>query len=245
MREGPPRARGGDWVSVALPCSVSAVVRNEVAAQILEDPHIASSQQPLPSELGLYRTRVLQGVMIDRGAGMRSTSSRRCRAKPHLTDRKLAMHLDGGDPAFGRKPVGRSRLERTGPKKLGDVARFTGAPAVCSWAGRADPQTPRVRPHRAPLRDHQAGLPARPVGGDRGGATRPGYQPDAAHLRPDRRPARRHGEKLGQGGGRPRAAQPRLLRAALPNRGLGMSSDRVFGSREAARGLTATPRSQD
>ena len=53
--------------------------------------------------------------------------------------------------------------------EIGDVTRFARRRAA-GLLGRADPQAPRVRHPRAPRPDHQAGLPAGPLGRGRVGA---------------------------------------------------------------------------
>ncbi len=60
--------------------------------------------------------------------------------------------------------------------EIGDVHRFPG-PGAAGLVGRVDPEAPRVRHPRAPGPDHQAGLPAGAVGGDRvGPGPRPGHR---------------------------------------------------------------------
>jgi len=56
--------------------------------------------------------------------------------------------------------------------------------------GRADPQAPRVRHHRAPRTDHQAGQPAGPLGRRRGRPAGGQAHPARRHPRPGRRPPR-------------------------------------------------------
>ena len=75
----------------------------------------------------------------------------------------------GADPGY----VAVQQIPGIGPilgavfvAEVGDVTRFATA-AAAGLLGRADAQAPRVRHPRAPRPDHQAGLPAGPVG--RGG----------------------------------------------------------------------------
>ncbi len=111
--------------------------------------------------------------------------------------------------------------------EIGDVGRFPGPPQLASWA-RADPTPPRVRHHRPPWTDHQAGFPTRALGRDRGRATRARAHPSRAGPRPGRGTARTQHRRRGR---RPRADRAGLLRPTrsphpLPgtaNRG-GMSS---------------------
>ena len=58
--------------------------------------------------------------------------------------------------------------------EIGDINRFSQARAA-GLVGRADPETPRVRHHRAPRADHQTGLPAGALGRGRGRATGPAH----------------------------------------------------------------------
>ena len=81
--------------------------------------------------------------------------------------------------------------------------------------GRADPQAPRVRHPRPPRPDHQAGLPAGAVGGDRVGQTAPAPHPGRA-LR--ERVADRRGRNIGTVAAARRQTRVRLLRAARPPR---------------------------
>nr|WP_198961619.1 transposase [Pseudonocardia sp. MH-G8] len=57
-------------------------------------------------------------------------------------------------------------------------------PAAAGLLGRADPQTSRVRYHRAPRPDHQARIPAGSLGRGRGGATRARPYPAQTDPRP-------------------------------------------------------------
>jgi transposase len=57
--------------------------------------------------------------------------------------------------------------------EIGDVYRFPG-PVAAVLVVRGDPQTSRIRHHRAPRPHHQAGLPPGPLGRGRGGPEPPG-----------------------------------------------------------------------
>ena len=98
--------------------------------------------------------------------------------------------------------------------EIGDVTRFAHRRAA-GVLGRVDAQAPRVRHPRAPGPDHQAGLPAGPLGrGGVGQAARP-HTVVGAYKTAGRRPARqehRHRRR------RPQADRVRLLRAARPPR---------------------------
>ena len=78
--------------------------------------------------------------------------------------------------------------------EIGDITRFA-RPEQLASLGRADPETPRVRHHRAPRPDHQAGLPAGALGRGRGRATRARPHPARADPRPGR--ATRRGRNIG------------------------------------------------
>lgn len=81
----------------------------------------------------------------------------RLRAHPRL-------HRDPGDPGVG--PI----LAGVFVAEIGDIGSVA-RPGAAGQLGRADPETPRVRHHRAPWADHQAGLAAGPLGRSRGRAT--------------------------------------------------------------------------
>ena len=84
-------------------------------------------------------------------------------------------------------------------------------PRAAGQLGRINPAAPRVRHHRAPGPDHQAGLQAGALGRSRGRATRGRPHP---HRRLPRQSGRTPGTQPSQGRGRPRARRVRLLRAA-------------------------------
>ena len=98
--------------------------------------------------------------------------------------------------------------------EIGDVHRFARADAA-DLLGRVDAQAPRVRHPRAPRPDHQAGLPAGPLGRDRVGQD-PAHTPwSAPYPGPGRRPARAQHRGRRR---RPPATRIRLLRPARPPR---------------------------
>ena len=78
--------------------------------------------------------------------------------------------------------------------EIGDVARFPRAAQLASL-GRADPEAPRVRHHRAPRPDHQAGLPAGALGRGRGRASGSAAHTGLGQLRD--RVADRRGRNIG------------------------------------------------
>ena len=85
-------------------------------------------------------------------------------------------------------------------------------PAQLASLGRADPETPRVRHHRAPRPDHQAGLAAGALGRGRGRAARRPRTPGLGQIR-DQVAARR-GRNIGVVAAARELTQPGLLRAA-------------------------------
>jgi hypothetical protein len=94
--------------------------------------------------------------------------------------------------------------------EIGDITRFHRPEQLASWAG-ADPETPRVRHHRAPRPDHETGFAVGALGGGRGRATRRRPYPPGATPGSGRRPPRSQHRRRGR---RPGTAHPGLLRAA-------------------------------
>src|SRR5215472_4324606 len=84
-------------------------------------------------------------------------------------------------------------------------------PDAAEQLGGADPQASRVRHHRAPRPDHQAGQPAGALGCGRGGAAGRQAHPHRCLPRPGRRPSWPQHRRGGRG---PRTGRVRLLRAA-------------------------------
>ena len=121
--------------------------------------------------------------------------------RPRL-HRGPAAARDRADPGRGLRRRGRRRH----PVHQGRAAGLVGRP---------DPQAPRVRHPRPPRPDHQAGLPAGPVG--RGGVGQTDRPPHRGRRLqgPGRRPAREERRHRGRG---PQADRVRLLRAARPPR---------------------------
>ena len=78
--------------------------------------------------------------------------------------------------------------------EVGDVTRFATADAA-GLLGRSDPQAPRVRHPRAPGPDHQAGLPAGPLG--RGGVGQADRRPHPWSAPTRHRVADRRGKNIG------------------------------------------------
>ena len=76
-----------------------------------------------------------------------------------------------GDPADPRGRAGAGRGVRRRDRRHRSLPPARAAGLV----GRADPETPRVRHHRAPRPDHQTGLAAGALGRGRGRATRPAH----------------------------------------------------------------------
>ena len=128
----------------------------------------------------------------DRGPGLRDRPVRRPRPGPAGPRPRLcrgpADPRDRADPGCGV----RRRDRRRHPVRHRRPAGLL---------GRADPQAPRVRHPRPPRPDHQAGLPAGPLGGGGVGAD------PAAHTRVGAvrdRVAARRGRNIGVGRRRPR-----------------------------------------
>ena len=138
---------------------------------------------------------------------------------------RLIENLDFEIELFGKLVAGRLRTQPgyraiqqipgVGPTlaavfvaEIGDIARFPGPAQLASWAG-LDPETPRVRHHRAPRPDHQARQPTGAVGRDRGRATRRREHPPRRRPRPGRCPPRPQHRRCGR---RPRARRAGLLR---------------------------------
>ena len=98
----------------------------------------------------------------DRRAGLRDRRVRRAWSGagwPAIPGYVAVQTIPGIGPILGAVFVA----------EIGDVHRFTRAGAA-DLLGRVDAQAPRVRHPRAPRPDHQAGLPAGPLGRDRVGA---------------------------------------------------------------------------
>jgi transposase len=94
--------------------------------------------------------------------------------------------------------------------EIGDVTRFE-RPGAAGVVGGAHPPPPRVRHHRAPWTDHQAGLAAGALGRGRGRPARRQDRTPRAAQGTDRCPPRaqhRHPRR------RPQADRPGVLRAA-------------------------------
>ena len=94
--------------------------------------------------------------------------------------------------------------------EIGDIGRFHRPEQLASLGG-ADPETPRVRHHRAPRPDHETGFAVGALGGGRGRATRRRPYPPGATPGSGRRPPWPQHRRRGR---RPGTAHPGLLRAA-------------------------------
>ena len=199
-RRGSPHRRPGScgsWVRhraklvglrSGLKCQVHAVLAERgrqvpmsdlfgVAGQQLLDRDPAVGGVPGPGRLAAAADRP------------RSTSRSSC--PPSWSPAGCAPTPATGDPADprGRADAGRGVRRRDRRHHPLPPTRAAGL------VGRADPETPRVRHHRAPRPDHQAGLPAGALGRGRGRATRRPAIPASGRLR-DRVAARR-GRNIG------------------------------------------------
>jgi transposase len=133
-------------------------------------------------------------VEIDQAA---KTTSSQLRAHPGYA---AVQTLPGVGPILGAVFV----------VEIGEVTRFPDPTRLASWAGLT-PQAPRVRHHRAPWPDHQAGQSASPLGCGRGGTTHQPAHPYRGLPRPDRRTTRPQHRRHRR---RPGTDRMRLLRAA-------------------------------
>jgi len=97
--------------------------------------------------------------------------------------------------------------------EIGDIRRFPGPGQLASWAGLTPPAL-RVRHQGDPRAHHQAGQPDAALGGHRGHPAPARRDPPAAGQGRHHRPPRQGGQEHRQGRGRPRAADPGLLRDA-------------------------------
>ena len=123
--------------------------------------------------------------VIDR-AGLRDRAVRQAGRRPAAHRPRLPR-----DPADPRDRAGAGRGVRRRDRRHHPLRPARAAGLL----GRADPETPRVRHHRAPRPDHQAGLPAGALGRGRGRATRRRRTPASGKIR-DRVAARR-GRNIG------------------------------------------------
>ena len=119
------------------------------------------------------------------------------------------LRTDPGYQAIQQIPGVGPMLGAVFVAEIGDITRFH-RPQQLASLGRVDPQTPRVRHHRAPRPDHQTGLSAGALGRGRGRATRARAHPPRAAPGPGRRTPRPQHRRRGR---RPRPDHAGLLRA--------------------------------
>jgi Transposase len=122
---------------------------------------------------------------------------------------------DPGYTAVQTIPPGDRPDPGRGPGRRDRRHRPVHPPRTADLLGRAHTQAPRVRHPRAPRPDHQAGLPAGPLGGGRVGADPAQDQHRRDPPRQGRRPTRPQHRR---GGRRPPTTGVRLLRPARPPR---------------------------